>query len=74
MRIRIRETVGSRRAILSLVGMLAVAGLMWFSMMHGVGIASADGGPDAGAQQNNVGQQYEEPAFVNTCLFPGIPC
>lgn len=68
--------IGSRfrnRHVLMLAATGIVAGTLLLSVLNGVPAASADGGVDSASQQNNVGQQYEEPALVNTCFF-GIPC
>ena len=71
---RIRSLLGRRRAILSLALLLALAGVMWFTMLNGVGAASAHGGPSNGAVDNSVIQDQREPAPVNSCLLPWFPC
>ncbi|MCY4415649.1 MAG: hypothetical protein OXE87_04990 [Chloroflexi bacterium] len=66
--------IGRRKAILLLAMTLAMAGVMWFSMLNGVGTASADGGLDSGAVGNGVIQDQHEQPPINACLLPGIPC
>lgn len=67
--------VGRRRRMVMLALVAATAGLLWFGVISGAGIASADGGQNTGAQQGNgnVAQFEEDPNLAN-CLFPGIPC
>ncbi len=70
----IRNLVGRRRAMLLLAMMLAMAGVMWFSMLNGVGTASADEGLNNGTQIGQTGEQYDQQPPINACLLPGIPC
>ena len=73
MKIRLNGRVKRRRAIVSLAAMLAVAGLMWLSMLGGVSEASAHGGIGSGAQGNGLIQEEHEQPPVNACFF-FIPC
>ncbi len=69
----IRNLIGRRRAILLLAMTLAMAGVMWFSMLNAVGTASADGGPNSGTHAGEAAQQYDQQPPVNAC-FLAIPC
>ena len=65
-----RSIIGRRGILLSLAAAGVAAGLLWFSMIGGVGAASADGGPNSGAQAGQAAPQYEQQQPVNFCL----PC
>ncbi len=69
-----RSIIGRRGLVISLAAAAAVAGVMWFSMLGGVGTASADGGLDSGAVGNGgIQDQHEQPP-INACLLPFFPC
>ena len=68
-----RSIIGRRGILLSLAAVGVAAGLLWFSMIGGVGAASADSGPNSGAQAGQAAQQYDQQPPVNSC-FLGIPC
>ena len=74
MNARIRNLLGRRRAILSLALLLALGGVMWFTMLNGVGAAAAYGGPDSGKVENSGIQDQREQPPVNSCLLPWFPC
>ena len=75
MNIQGRNSIGRRGILLSLAAVGVAAGLLWFSMIGGVGAASADGGPNSGAHVGQVAQQYGDQPPVNTCVLPiWIPC
>ena len=70
-----RSIIGRRGILLSLAAVGVAAGLLWFSMIGGVGVTSADGGPNSGAQVGQAAQQYGDQPPVNTCVLPiWIPC
>ena len=69
-----RSIIGRRGIVMSLAVAAALAGVMWFSMLSGVGTASADGGLDSGAVGNSgIQHQHEQPP-INACLLPFFPC
>ena len=74
MNVRISSFLGRRRAILVLGLMLVVAGLMWLSLLNGVGTVSADGGVDSGTVGNGVILDQRDQPPVNSCLLPWFPC
>ena len=54
-----RSIIGRRGILLSLAAVGVAAGLLWFSMIGGVGATSADGGgPNSGSQVGQATQQY----------------
>lgn len=70
------RSIIDRRGILLLLAAVGVAaGLLWFSMIGGVGNAYADGGPSSGSQVGQATQQYGDQPSINTCVLPiWIPC
>ena len=69
-----RSIIGRRGIVVSLVAAAAVAGVLWFGMLNGVGTASADGGPYNGAVGNGVIlDQHEQPPII-ACRLPPEPC
>jgi len=70
------RSIIDRRVILLLFAVVGVAaGLLWFSMIGGVGVVSADGGPSSGSQVGQATQQYGDQPPINTCVLPiWIPC
>ena len=74
MKTQVSRNISRRRIVLSLGVAAVAAGLMWFSMMNGVGIASADGGLNNGSQAGQgAGQQHNQQHDVSTCFF-FTPC
>ena len=69
-----RNIIGRRGIVMTLAVAAALAGVMWFSMLSGVGTASADGGLDSGAVGNGVIQDQREQPPINACLLPFFPC
>ena len=70
-----RSIIGRRGILLSLAAAGVAAGLLWFSMIGGVGAASADGGSNSGSQVGQATQQYGDQPPINTCVLPiWIPC
>ena len=74
MNIQGRSIIG-RRGIILLLAVAAVgAGLLWWTMLNGVGTASAYGGPNNGAVGNGVIlDQHEQPPII-ACRLPPEPC
>lgn len=70
----VKNVVGRRRSVVSLAMVAAIAGVVWFSAMQGVGIASADGGLGAGSQNGSANQQYQQQQEINSCIIFFIPC
>ena len=68
---RIREIFGKKRTIVLLIGMLAIAGLMWFFLLGGASAAPGLLGSDTGGGDAT---QQEKRFSIGTCIFPGIPC
>jgi len=52
----------------------ALVGVMWFTMLNGVGTAAAYGGPNKGTVESSLIQDQRDQPPVNTCLLPWIPC
>ncbi len=75
MNIQARSIIRRRGILLSLAALGVAAGLLWFSMLNGVGAASADGGSNSGPQVGRATQQYGDQPPINACVLPiWIPC
>ena len=72
MNIQAKGIFGRRSVMLWLVVAVTV-GLLWFGI-QGVGAVSADGGVDAGYQENDISQEYQQDPNIVSCLLPFIPC
>ena len=73
MNTRVRGLIGRRSIILLLALIGVTVGLLWFNILRGVTIASANGGFQEGSQGHTVAQEYGQQPNVGNC-FLAIPC
>ena len=70
MNTRVRDLIGRRSIILLLALIGVTVGLLWFNILRGVTIASADGGFQKGSQGHTVAQEYGQHRTSETASLP----
>lgn len=68
-----RSIIDRRGILLSLAAVGVAAGLLWFSMIGGVGAVSANGGPNSGAQVGQAVQPHNQQQPANFCILCMVP-